>query len=273
MHNSPSTPNTIRILCLGDVVGQPGRLALKEHLRAIKKEYCIDFTVVNAENACGGLGLDARHAYEIKDFGVDVITLGDHTWAKKEIISVFEQQPDWIIRPYNYPVGAPGSGVTSIRTDKGVLVSVINLLGRVFMDGLWDCPFASSDKIFSELPSEAKITICDFHCEATSEKIAFGRYLDGKASLVFGTHTHVQTADETILPEGTAFITDVGMCGATSGVIGMDAETALFRFTTGRPKFYESAKGSGTLHGVICEVNPETGKSVRIERLRYPPQP
>ena len=262
--------DNIRILCLGDVVAQPGRAALKENLRKIQKEHNIDFTIVNGENACGGVGLDLKHAYELRDYGIDVITLGDHTWSKKEIISLFEENPEWIIRPYNYPAGAPGRGYTSVKTAKGITINVVNLLGRVFMDGLWDCPFVASHKILNELENRSKVTVFDFHCEATSEKIAFGRHVDGRASLVFGTHTHVQTADETILPNGTAFITDLGMCGSPAGVIGMDESVALFRFTSGRPKFYEGAKGEGVLHGVICDINPQTGRAIRIERLKYP---
>lgn len=272
MENVSPNLNTIKILCLGDVVGQPGRQALKEHLPTIKKQMGVNFTIVNAENACGGLGLDAKHAYEIKDYGVDVITLGDHTWSKKEIVSVFEEKPSWLIRPYNYPSGAPGSGWTSIKTSEGLTVTVANLLGRVFMDGLWDCPFVASKKILAELPEESNIVVFDFHCEATSEKIAFGRHLDGEASIVFGTHTHVQTADETILPAGTAYITDIGMCGSPDGVIGMDLSVALYRFTTARPKFYEAAKGKGVLNGIVAEIDTKSGKALKIQRLKFPEQ-
>lgn len=263
--------NNIKILCLGDVVAGVGRTAIRDYLPIIKKDNAIDFTIVNAENACGGLGLDMKHAYELRDCGIDVITLGDHSFAKKDIIPLLDQNPDWLIRPNNYPLGAPGRGVTTKKTSNGIEVNVVNLLGRVFMDGMWNCPFENSDKAIASL-SQDSLTVFDFHCEATSEKIAFGRYVDGRASLVFGTHTHVQTADETILSNGTGYITDIGMCGSDSGVIGMDESVALFRFTTGRPKFYEAAKGPGVLHGIICEIDPLTRKAVRICRLKYPSQ-
>lgn len=264
--------DTIKILCLGDVVASPGRAALKEHLRNIQKQNNIDFTIVNGENACGGIGLDLKHAYELRDYGIDVITLGDHTWSKKEIVTLFESNPNWIIRPHNYPDGVPGLGYTTIKNSRGISINVVNLLGRVFMDGLWNCPFKASDQIFEQLSERSNITIFDFHAEATSEKIAFARYVDGRASLVFGTHTHVQTADENVLPGGTAYISDLGMCGSTAGVIGMDAGVAIYRFTSGRPKYYEAAKGDGVLHGIICEIDTNTGKAIKIDRLRYSSQ-
>lgn len=259
--------STLNILCLGDVVGGIGRKALSVGLSALKQEYAIDLTIVNCENACGGLGLDAKRAFELRDAGIDCITLGDHTWAKKEIISVFEQKPDWIIRPLNYPDGAAGAGYTTIKKF-GRPVVVVNLLGRVFMDGLWDCPFRAGNNIMSELAELSPVYIFDFHAEATSEKIAFGYEVDGKASIVYGTHTHVQTADERITEKGTAFITDLGMCGSEDGVIGMDKEVALFRFKTGRPKFYEAARGQGSLQGVVCQVDLVTGKALKITRIR-----
>ncbi len=256
---------SIKVLCLGDVVGSVGRKALASSLGAIKQKHQIDLTIVNCENACGGLGLDAVRAFELRDLGIDCITLGDHTWAKKEIVPVFEQNPDWIVRPLNYPEGAPGRGYTVIKKfQKPIVVS--NLLGRVFMDGLWDCPFKAAGNLMSEMPDA--VFIFDFHAEATSEKIAFGYAVDGKASLVYGTHTHVQTADERISAKGTAQITDLGMCGSHDGVIGMDKDVALYRFTTGRPKFYEAAAGQAILNGIVCEIDLQTSKAVHIERVR-----
>lgn len=263
---------TLKVLCLGDVVGRAGRSAIKDHLRPIQRDNQIDLTIVNCENASGGIGLEVRHAYELKENGIDVLTLGDHTYAKKDLLSLFEQNPDWIVRPANYPEGAPGLGCTTVKTTSGIAVTVANMLGRVFMGGLWDCPFKTSQNILRESADRSQIVIFDFHCEATSEKISFGRSLDGKASLVFGTHTHVQTADESILAKGTAYITDVGMCGSNDGVIGMDEQVALFRFITGRSKFYEAAKGPGFLNGVICEIDSFNGRALKITRVQYPPK-
>lgn len=263
----------IRVLCLGDVVGKSGRVALRDHLKKLKQELQVDFTIVNVENACGGVGIDPKHAYELKDCGIDVMTLGDHTWAKKDINVLFEEQPDWIIRPCNYPEGAPGKGYTTLTTNKGVSINVVNAMGRVFMDMLIDCPFKKTREILDQVKSRSPLAVIDFHAEASSEKIAFGRFLNGHASLVFGTHTHVQTADDCVLPGGTGYITDLGMCGATDGVIGMDADVALFRFNTGRPKFYEAAEGPGVLHGVVAELEVKSGKALKIQRLRFPQQP
>jgi metallophosphoesterase (TIGR00282 family) len=262
--------NSVRILCLGDVVGSVGRKALKDHLSNLKKELLVDLTIVNAENSCGGLGLDAQRAFELRDLGIDCMTLGDHAWAKKEIISVLKEDPDWLIRPINYPKGAPGMGFSVINKFSRPIV-ICNLLGRVFMDGLFDCPFRAATNLMEEFNSEAKpIFIFDIHAEASSEKIAFSWHVDGEASLVFGTHTHVQTADERISEKGTASITDLGMCGSSTGVIGMDREVALYRFRTAMPKFYEAAKGEGVLKGVLCEIDLESRKAISIARVSYP---
>lgn len=231
--------------------------------------YQADCVIVNGENAAGGLGIDAKTADELRNAGADVITLGDHAWQKKDALSLLEAQKSWIIRPANFPAGAPGSGWTIFKTKAGESVAVINLLGRVFMNALVDCPFHTAKQILADHLQDCKVIVCDIHAEATSEKQAMARYLGGQVSLVFGTHTHVQTADELVYPNGTAFISDLGMCGSLDGVIGMEAERAISRFLTGLPHSYEAASGPATLQGVCCEVDSQTGKAIKIERVRY----
>lgn len=260
--------DTFKIACFGDVVGRPGRDLLREQLPKLRAQHKLNFIVVNAENASGGRGLEPATAREIFDFGVDVITLGDHTWQARDLRNYLAENQAKCIRPANYAAGSPGRGWTTVTTASGVKVGVMNLLGRVFMGLLVDCPFRAADTILAESLADCDVVICDIHAEATSEKIAMARYLDGRASLVFGTHSHVQTSDERILSGGTAALTDVGMCGSTNGVLGMDTEVALERFLTGRPSSYRVAEGSPELNGLVCTVNLKSKKAVHIERLR-----
>ncbi len=261
--------SNLRLLCLGDVVGRPGRRALKERLSSLRQELRADLVIVNAENAAGGLGPSAETVQEICGYGADLITLGDHTWHKKDFGSFLESNKTFCVRPANYPAGAPGQGFTICNKLATGPVGVINLIGRVFMNSTLDCPFRTVDRLLSEELAECKVIIVDMHAEATSEKVAMGRYLDGRVSLVFGTHTHVQTADQQIFPKGTGFISDLGMCGASSGVIGMKAETAIQRFLSGLPVGYQVAECDAALIcGVICEIDGATGKTLKIERVR-----
>lgn len=264
----------IRILALGDVVGQAGRDELIRQCSRIKAHYCADLLIVNGENAAGGAGINPKIAQELRAAGVDVITLGDHTWERKEINSFLESKPEWCIRPANYPIpqagpSAPGLGVTRVKTKTGVEVGVFNLLGRVFIQGALDCPFQKADQILSNELQGCKIIVLDMHAEATSEKYAMGHYLDGKVSFVFGTHTHVQTADQQILPNRTAFISDLGMCGPKDSVIGVDPEMAIRRFLTGRPFSFDVGKGAVMLSGALCVVDVQSGRAKTIERVQW----
>lgn len=254
----------MKILFIGDIVGKPGREILKEKLGQIVKNNQIDLCIANCENVAGGFGV----TLEIIDFlereGVHFFTSGNHIWDKKEIYKVFESK-ETVIRPQNYPEGVPGRGFTTIKTGSGVNVGVLNLAGRIFMDQM-DCPFRAADKALASLKKETNIIIVDMHAEATSEKIAMGWYLDGRVSAVLGTHTHVQTADEKILPNGTAYITDVGMTGPIHSVIGMKMEIALSRFLTRIPKKFEPASGDAQFNGVIVHIDENTGKGISISR-------
>ncbi len=262
---SSGTQNSVTVLCLGDVVGRPGRGALTRGLPALREEHNVDLVIANGENAAGGTGLDPGTAREIFEAGVDIITLGDHTWQKKDLHSLLDSDQR-LVRPANYPAGAPGRGFTSV-TRKGIKIGIFNLIGRVFMSQLVNCPFDAAEEIVDYHLKDCAIRIGDMHAEATSEKYALGRLLDGRVSLLFGTHTHVQTADETILPGGTAFISDLGMTGPDGGVIGMDAEVALKRFRTGMPHAYKIGQGDGVICGIVAELTSD-GKAAKITRVR-----
>lgn len=264
-----SSEGGFRVLCLGDIVGRPARQALGPGLDELRRSFKPDLVVANGENSAGGLGIDAKTALEIRSGGVDIITLGDHAWQKKAGAVAVEEHRAWLIRPANYPPGAPGQG-WAIWTPAGrpIKVAVLNVLGRVFINGPLDCPFRAAEALLGAALKDAVIVICDLHAEATSEKAAFARYFDGRMSLIFGTHTHVQTADEQILPNGTAFISDLGMCGGADGVIGMDNSVAINRFLSGMPHSYEIAKGQVLLQGVFCEIAEDCGKARHIERFQ-----
>jgi len=258
----------MNILCIGDIVGRPGREALGYALGKIKKEHSIDFTIVNAENASGGSGLIPKNADEILGFGVDVLTMGDHVWDKPEIFPYLDEHAKKIIRPANFPEGVPGAGWTIVTAGNGVKVGVINLLGRTFMRYNVACPFRSLESIVEQISKQTPVIVVDMHAETTSEKVAMGHFSDGKVSLVFGTHTHIQTADEKILPGGTAYITDLGMSGPYDSVIGQEKSKIITRFLTSMPHKFEVAKSRATLHGVVLKVDPKTGKAQGITRLQ-----
>ena len=252
---------------IGDVYGEPGRAALARMLPKLRDQYHVDFTVVNVENAAGGFGVTPAIADSVLDLGVDVMTTGNHVWDKREIAAYIGKE-NRLLRPANYPVGTPGVGYVTVKAGPH-RVTVINLMGRVFMHPI-DCPFRKVESILEAVESETSIRLVDFHCEATSESVAMGWWLDGKVSAVVGTHRHVQTADERVLPGGTAYITDLGMTGPTDGVIGVDRDQILQRFLTQMPIRFETAKGPTAVHGVVITVDPETGRASAIERLRVP---
>jgi metallophosphoesterase (TIGR00282 family) len=255
--------NVLRVVFLGDVVGRPGRAALKEHLFNLKESTSTDLVLVNGENAAGGAGIDPGTAREIKAAGVDVITLGDHSFQRKGSSEFINENSSWLIRPANLPIDTtPGKGDCVLTLADGLRVCVINLLGRVFISGTQDCPFRAVDSWLARIKSDSQvITICDFHAEATSEKYAMARHVDGRVSLLVGTHTHVKTADAQVLPAGTGYITDLGMTGNQGGVIGMKSEVALHRFLSPRPAPYEVAEGQGCLSGILADINRKTKKA------------
>lgn len=259
----------MKILFIGDIVGSPGRKAVSILLPILSDEYGpFDFVIVNGENAAGGKGLTKPVVYDILSWGVDVITTGNHVWAQREIFDFIETVPN-LIRPANYPKGAPGRGWSIASTDSGATVGVMNIAGQVFMEN-YDNPFHTFDAILPQIREQTHFILLDFHAEATAEKIAMGWYADGRVSAVVGTHTHVQTADEQILPRGTAYITDVGMTGPYNSVIGVRKEGAIRRFLTMLPVRHEVAKGNVILCAVALELDEETGKARSIQRIRLP---
>lgn len=262
------TANSLRIMCLGDVVGRPGRAALKRDLLNFKRDVGADLVIVNGENAAGGAGIDAGTAREIREAGADVITLGDHAFQRKGSAEFLQSNSNWCIRPFNLPTdAAPGKGSCIVEAAGGVRVAVANLLGRVFIQGTMECPFRAASRWLEGISSESLITVCDFHAEATSEKWAMARHLDGKLSLLVGTHTHVQTSDAQVLPGGTGYISDLGMTGCPGGVIGMKSSVALARFLTPCPAPYEIAEGDGVLRGVIADIDLSTKRAVGIHLI------
>ncbi len=251
----------MNILFIGDVVGRPGRNYLNKNLRRLIEENSIDFTIVNGENSAGGVGITKSTYDELLGSGADMITMGNHSWAKKEIFD-FIEEADRLVRPANYPNGTPGKGFR-IAEKAGKRIAVLNLCGRVFMDCI-ECPFRTADELLNQLKGEADITIVDFHAEATSEKLALGWYLDGRVSAVLGTHTHVQTSDERVLPKGTAYITDTGMTGPRDSILGVEKDIVIKKFTSGMPARFEVATGEAVLGAVkimLDDSNNVTGIS------------
>jgi metallophosphoesterase (TIGR00282 family) len=262
----------MKVLFIGDIVGKIGRLATKALLPAVTNRYKIDLVIANGENAAGGFGITDKIVAELMGYGVHVITTGNHVWDKKEFIPQISKEGR-VLRPLNYPPGVPGFGSLLYPLHNGASVGIINLSGRVFMSrSSFDCPFRVGKTEIERLADLTKIIIIDFHAEATSEKIAFGYYADGKVSAVIGTHTHVQTADEKILPKGTAYITDVGMTGPSHSVIGIEVEQIIERFLTNMPMRFETAKGEGIFSAAVIEIDEKTGRSTAIQRLQlsYP---
>jgi len=260
----------MKVLFIGDIVGKVGRITTKALLPTIVDRYKIDLVIANGENAAGGFGITDKIVSEILGYGIHIITTGNHVWDKKEFIAQISKE-DRLLRPFNYPPGVPGFGSVIYTISNGEKVGVMNISGRVFMSNI-DCPFRTAKKEVERLSSTTKIIIIDFHAEATSEKIAFGYFMDGKVSAVIGTHTHVQTADEKILPDGTAYITDVGMTGPDNSIIGIEKELVIQRFLTNMPVRFETAKGEGIFSAAVVDINEKTGKATAIQRLqlRYP---
>ena len=255
----------VKILFVGDIVGKPGRQALSRELHRLVDRHTIDIVIANGENAAGGFGLTVEVAKELFGHGIHLLTGGNHIWDKKEQVSFILSDPR-IIRPANYPAGAPGVGSAMLITPGGVKVAVLNLEGRIFMKNL-ECPFLVADREIERLKQETAIIFVDFHAEATSEKSALGWYLDGRITALVGTHTHVQTADERILPQGTAFLTDAGMTGSFDSVIGMGKEETIHRFLTQLPSKFEVGKKDIRLNAVVIGVDEVSGKALSIERV------
>lgn len=254
----------LKILAVGDIVGNVGIKELERKLITIKEKEKIDFVIVNGENSAEGMGITEKNFKDILAQGVDVITMGNHTWGKKDIFKFIDHPK--IIRPANYPEGVVGKGY-NIYSCKNKRIAVINLIGRVDINILTENPFLIVKKIINKIKSSVDIIIVDFHAEATAEKIAMGYYLDGEITAMFGTHTHVQTADEKILPKGTAYITDIGMTGPERSVIGMDIDASIKRFETTLPEKYKIADGKCIFNGVIFDIDDETSKVININRI------
>jgi metallophosphoesterase (TIGR00282 family) len=254
----------MKILMIGDIVGSPGRTVFANVATRLRQRG-VDFVVANAENAAGGKGLTRPVAETLFAAGADVLTTGDHVWDQKELAAQLPSEPR-ILRPANLPPGCPGAGWVTLTTPRG-RVTVVNLVGRVFMPSA-DCPFRTIDAMLKKEPNPGRVILVDMHAEATSEKVAMGRFLDGRVSVVAGTHTHVQTSDEMILPKGTAYITDLGMTGPKDSVIGREAESVLAMFMTGMPSKFELGTGDVWAEGILVDVNEQTGKAERITRVR-----
>jgi len=257
----------IRLLFIGDIVGRPGRDLVRQGLRGLVDHHRIDLVIANAENAAAGFGITREIGDQLLDWGVDVMTSGNHIWDKKEALDYIGTEPR-LLRPANYPAGAPGKGTYLARTDDGRTVGVVNVMGRVFMLNI-DDPFAVVLKEIEAVRQRARIVFVDFHAEATSEKVAMGWHLDGRATAMVGTHTHVQTADERVLPKGTAYLTDVGMTGPHDSIIGVEIAPALGRFLTGMPSRFETATANPRLNAVLIDADEQTGLATDIERLSY----
>lgn len=254
----------MKILAVGDIVGRNGLKKLQAVLPKLVLQNQIDFIVVNGENVADGMGITEKMYRDILKLNVDVVTMGNHTWGKKDIFSFIDEKT--IVRPANYPANNPGHGYTIIEK-KGKKIAVINLIGRVTMGILSENPFLIAKEIIQKIKPEADIIIVDFHAEATAEKIALGYYLDGEATILFGTHTHVQTADEAILPKGTAYLTDIGMTGPKNSVIGMDIDVSFKRFETALPERYKLAEGEAMMNGCLFDVDDNTNRVTKIERI------
>jgi metallophosphoesterase (TIGR00282 family) len=256
----------MRIAFFGDVVGKSGRRGVVRSLATLRSSQEIDFVVANCENSAGGIGVDPGSARELLAAGVDVLTSGNHVWAKREIVD-FITDSDVLLRPANFSPANPGWGYTIKTTRRGPRIAVVNLIGRVFMS-TYDCPFRSVDAVLESIGARVQIVLVDMHAEATSEKVAMGWYLDGRVSAVIGSHTHVQTADERLLPQGTAYLTDAGMCGPRDSVIGVKREQVLRRFLTQMPGRFEVADGPVIVQGALIDVDEVTGRATDIRRFQ-----
>src|SRR6187431_2498061 len=260
----------MRILFIGDIFGKPGREIVRRAVPALIERESLDFVIANVENSAAGFGVTGDIADTILGYGVDAMTTGNHVWDKKEVLDYVPRQPK-LLRPINFPPGTPGRGSYVGRTRSGEAIGVVNVMGRIFMQPL-DDPFAAVVKEIEAIRAKARVIIVDFHAEATSEKVAMGWHLDGKVTLVVGTHTHVQTGDERILPNGTAYLTDAGMTGPHDSIIGMEREPSLARFLNGMPSRFEPATGNPRLNGVIVDADDKTGRAIAVRRVSYPEQ-
>ena len=261
----------MNILFIGDIFGSAGRKIVREHIGHVRQSHSVDLTVINAENAAGGFGLTPQIADELFDLGADVLTTGNHVWDKRELIEYLnsaaadsQERPRRVLRPANFQPGLPGYGVYEGTTQGGVAYAVVELMGRVFMNATND-PFHAADALLAGI--KAKVILVDFHAEATSEKVAMGWYLDGRVTAVLGTHTHIPTADERVLPNGTAFQTDVGMSGPYDSIIGVEKDLVLHKFLTGMPGKFEAAKGTPKMCAALVTCDPKTGRAAAIQRI------
>lgn len=260
----PAKPSSLHVLFIGDVVGYPGYQALVDHLPRLRRQFPIDLVIANGENASGGYGLQEKTYHLLRDAGVEVITMGNHTWDKREIFD-FIDVAERIVRPANYPPGTPGRGWTLVPVN-GIPVAVLQLMGRAFLN-IGDCPFQAAERELKAIKSQARVVIVDMHAEATSEKLAMAFALDGQVSALIGTHTHVQTADEQIFPRGTGYISDAGMTGPRDSVLGMKPELALRRMRDQLPVRLEVAEGEGVLSAIWLAIDPDTGRTLQIQRI------
>jgi metallophosphoesterase (TIGR00282 family) len=256
----------LRILCLGDIVGRPGRQVVHQKLPALVKQRNVDLVVANAENIAGGSGITQNLFHKIRSYGVDVVTLGDHVYRKVDIVPSM-QGSERIVRPANLASGAAGRPFTVVTTNSGVPVGVFCLLGRIYMNLPADDPFAAADRVLDQLPGNVRVCVCDMHAEASSEKVAMGHHLDGRCSLIVGTHTHIPTADAKILPGGSAYLSDLGMCGPYDSVLGRRKDRVLKYMTTNMPAHFEVATGDVRLCGALAEIDETTGRALSIERI------
>lgn len=255
----------MRLIFIGDIVGKPGRQIVARRIARLRETWRPDVIIANAENSAGGLGTTPETLIELKKLGIDGFTMGNHTWRKKVLIPAMPDFPE-LVRPANFPPGMPGAGHTIIPLPDGRKLGLLNLIGRIYMEPL-DCPFRAADALLPELHRETNAILVDMHAEATSEKIAMGWHLDGRCSAVIGTHTHVQTADDWIMPGGTAYITDAGMCGPIRSVIGTDKDVVVNRFISGMPERFDVARGPALLSAVFIELDDTTGRAAAIERI------
>lgn len=258
----------MKVLCVGDVVGSVGRRALTSKLAEITEQHQVSCSIVNAENIASGSGITPNLYQRLIKSGVNLITLGDHIYRRREIVAVLESS-EQIVRPANFPSEAPGREFAIHQTDEGHRVAVFSLMGRLFMKPVLDCPFRAADRVLGKMPDDVRVIICDVHAEATSEKVAMGWHLDGRVSVVVGTHTHVPTADERILPGGAGYVTDLGMTGPYDSVLGRDKQRVLQSMITGVPTRFEVAEGQACVCGIVAEIDVQTGRCTHIERIRY----
>jgi len=257
---------SVRVLCVGDVVGRPGRQLLAEHLGKLTSEHGLDCIIVNAENMAGGSGLTPQSHEKLKRYGAHLVTLGDHAYRRREVLDLLSDRDD-VVRPANFPPAAIGRDYAIYETDGGVRIAVMALLGRMFIKPMVDCPYKAADRTLNRIPREVDLIFVDMHAEATSEKIAMGWHLNGRVACVFGTHTHVQTADEQILSGGTAYISDLGMTGPHDSVLGRRKDNVLKALMTGMNYPFDVATGDPRLHGIVVTADPQTGRATAIERI------